>query len=69
MKRQFRPLAQRGTIYPGDQAIKDGDRVTVQIHYLDLRDDGDSIISPDTYVLAVYLPRRLAESYVVQQEQ
>ena len=64
-----RPLAQRGTIYPGDQAIKDGDRVTVQIHYLDLRDDGDSIISPDTYVLAVYLPRRLAESYVVQQEQ
>ena len=64
-----RPLAQRGSVYPGDQAIKDGDRVTVQIHYLDLRDDQDRIISPNTFVLAVYMPSRLAESYVVQQGQ
>lgn len=64
-----RPLAQRGLVYPGDQAVKDAERVTVQIHYLDLRDDDETIISPDTYVLAVYVPRRLAESYVVQQEQ
>lgn len=63
------PLAQRGTIYPGDQAIKDDGHVTVQIHNLDLRDNENNIISPNTYVLAVYLPRRLAESYVVQQEQ
>ena len=64
-----RPLAQRGTVYPGDQAIKDGDRITVQIHYLDLRDDADRIVSPDTYVISVYLPGRLAENYVVQQGQ
>lgn len=64
-----RPLAQRGNIYPGDRDIRFPDKVTVQIHYLDLRDDDENIISSDTYVLAVYLPRRLAESYVVQQDQ
>lgn len=63
-----RPLAQRGTIYPGDQAIRVGDRVTIQIHYLDLRDEDGTIVSPDTYVISVFLPQRLAETYVVQQE-
>lgn len=63
-----RPLAQRGTIYPGDQAIRVGDRVTIQIHYLDLRDEDGTIVSPDTYVISVYLPQRLADTYVVQQE-
>lgn len=62
------PRSLRGTIYPGDQAIRDGKRITVQIHYLDLRDDERNIISPDTYVVAVYLPKSLAKTYVVQQE-
>ena len=63
-----RPLAQRGTIYPGDQAIRVGDRLTIQIHFLDLRDEDGTIVSPDTYVISVYLPQRLADTYVVQQE-
>ena len=63
------PLVQRGTIYPGDHVIKDDERVTVQIHFLDLRNDQNSIVSSDTYVLAVFLPERLAETYVVQQGQ
>jgi len=63
------PLAQRGSIYPGDQAIKDGGRITVQIHFLDLRNEDGNIVSPDTYVLAVFLPGSLAETYVVQMGQ
>ncbi len=64
-----RPVSQRGSIYPGDRNIRLRDKVTVQVHYLDLRDEEGKIVSPDTYVLAVYLPQRLAESYVVQQGQ
>lgn len=64
-----RPLAERGSIYPGDRSMRVADKTTVQIHYLDLRDEDGAIISPDTYVLAVYLPKRLAENYVVQQGQ
>ena len=62
------PSAQRGTVYPGDQAIKDDDRVTVQIHYLDLRNDEDQVVSREVYVLSVYVPGWVGESYVVQQE-
>lgn len=64
-----RPLAQRGSIYPGDRNMRVSDKLTVQIHYLDLRDEEGTIISPDSYILATYLPRRLAENYVVQQGQ
>lgn len=63
------PLSQRGAIYPGDQAIRDSDRITVQIHRLDLKDEDGGVVSPDSYVLALYLPNSLAQNYVVQEAQ
>ncbi len=55
----------RGEIYPGDTLIKDNNRVTVQIHNLELkRDDGDVI--SNVPVVAVWIPKRLACPVVVQ---
>ena len=61
----------RGEIYPGDRAIHDGDRVTVQIHTLDLtksQGGNKEIIMENVPVIAVWVPRRLARAWVVQDQ-
>ena len=63
------PPSVRGTVYPGDRAIRSASQITVQIHNLDIRNDDGTIVSPDTYVLAIYVPQVLAGTYVVQERQ
>ncbi|WP_326469817.1 Z1 domain-containing protein [Enterobacter wuhouensis] len=57
--------SRRGEIYLGDAMIKDPLRVSVQIHYIDLKMDNQRMIS-DVPVVAVWIPKRLACSVLVQ---
>jgi len=62
------PRDQRGTIYPGDRAIRDSDNVTIQIHRLDLtRDNG--VIANDVPVVAVWVPARMEKDWIAQEPQ
>ncbi|HXQ74541.1 MAG TPA: Z1 domain-containing protein [Pyrinomonadaceae bacterium] len=64
------PRDRRGEIYPGDRAIRDANRVTIQIHTLDLTqvDDGRGgpVIMENVPVLAVWVPARLARGWLNQ---
>ena len=59
--------SRRGDIYPGDSSIKDNNRVSVQIHFINLKCDGKVIIN-NVPVVAVWIPRRLACSIIVQHQ-
>ncbi|ELX3859082.1 hypothetical protein QKZ66_002733 [Salmonella enterica] len=60
-------IARRGEIYPGDSLIKDNERVSVQIHFIDLKQDDEKIIS-NVPVVAVWIPGRLACPIIVQHQ-
>jgi len=62
------PRERRGEVYPGDRAIRDDDNVTIQIHTLDLTRNG-AIVSEDVPVVAVWVPARLARTWVAQEPQ
>jgi Z1 domain len=54
-------------IYPGDSEIHDSDRVTIQLHTLEVRQKNrGSIIASDVPAIAVWVPRDLAEDWLVQ---
>jgi len=61
------PLERRGEVYPGDRAIVDRDNVTVQVHRLDLTQDGN-VIKQDVSVLAVWVPARLSLPWLSQDQ-
>jgi hypothetical protein len=63
------PIERRGEIYPGDQAIRDADRVTVQIHTVDLTRERATLAMERVPVVTVWVPARLARAWVVQDEQ
>lgn len=56
-----------GYSYPGDAAFHDDDRVTVQVHALDLRQGGD-FVARQVPVIAIWLPRRMAIDWVAQHQ-
>lgn len=62
------PREQRGRIYPGDQAMRSPNEVTIQIHTLNLTRN-DSVVAENVPVLAVWVPGRLAEGWLVQEPQ
>ena len=62
------PIERRGEVYPGDRAIREDDAVTVQIHRLDLTQD-NAVMSRDVPVIAIWIPERLARTWLVQQPQ
>ena len=59
------PEDHRGPIYPGDRQIREEDRVTVQIHVVDLTQD-EQVVAEDVPVVAVWIPRRMGASWVIQ---
>jgi hypothetical protein len=61
------PRERRGEIYPGDRAIRQDNDVTIQIHTLTLNRD-DAEIAQDVPVVAVWVPARLARSWVAQEQ-
>jgi hypothetical protein len=67
------PLERRGEVYPGDQAIRDDDRVTIQIHALDLtpKEEGRGtrrVLMENVPVIAVWVPARLARGWLNQDQ-
>lgn len=59
----------KGERYPGDAAIGAEENVSIQIHRLDLLSQkDDSTISQNVAVPAVWVPRRLGMSWLVQDE-
>lgn len=63
------PRSQRGSIYPGDREIHHANRVTVQIHMLDLRGEhGAELAESRVPVVATWVPARLAAGWIVQDE-
>ena len=57
-----------GYSYPGDQEFHAEDQVTVQIHVVDLLDDEGSTIAHGIPVLAVWLPRRMGQNLLIQEQ-
>ena len=61
------PRERRGDVYPGDRAIHDGETVAVQIHMLNLTQDG-SVVEENVPVVAVWIPARLRLSWLTQDQ-
>lgn len=62
------PRERRGEIYPGDRAIREDTNVTVQLHSLDLTRNG-AVVATNVPVVAVWVPARLARSWLTQEPQ
>ena len=60
--------SKRGSIYPGDRAIRAPNQVTIQIHMLTLTDRAERPLVARVPVVAVWVPSRLAESWIVQDD-
>jgi hypothetical protein len=58
------PPSLRGTIYPGDDAIKDSSVITIQIHILTVKRPNESLT--DVPTLALWMPSAFARDIVVQ---
>lgn len=62
------PVDRRGSVYPGDRALRDAGNVTVQIHVLNLTRDGN-VVARRVPVVAVWVPRRLRRGWLAQAPQ
>jgi hypothetical protein len=60
--------SKRGSIYPGDRALRAPNRVTIQIHMLTVTDKEDRPLITRVPVVAVWVPARLAASWIVQDD-
>jgi hypothetical protein len=60
-------LPSGGYSYPGDAAFHASDDVTIQLHRLQLLRN-DAIVVEDVQVMAIWIPRRLALSWVSQHQ-
>jgi hypothetical protein len=57
----------QGAIYPGDRYIRAAEKVTIQVHNLSLKQgSAGPVIAQDVPVLAIWIPRRLDASWLVQ---
>jgi len=64
------PVERRGEVYPGDRAVCDHDRVTLQIHTVDLtRDERKTVVMERVPVVTVWVPARLARAWISQEQQ
>ena len=62
------PIERRGEIYPGDREIHNENSITVQIHEIDLTNNDDTVIKEDVPVLAVWVPARMAQGWISQNQ-
>ncbi len=65
------PRERRGEVYPGDRAIRGADRVTLQIHTLDLQEGSGAqarVVASDVPVVAVWIAPEVAEDVIVQDQ-
>lgn len=61
------PIEDRGSIYPGDSSVYNPDKITVQIHMLNITRDND-IISENVPVIAVHIPENFDFSWIIQHQ-
>ena len=61
------PIERRGDVYPGDRALHDDETVSIQIHMLDLTQQGN-LVKESVPVIAVWVPERLGISWVHQDQ-
>lgn len=69
----YADAAHRDMIYPGDERERGLQGVTIQIHSLTLRRSGErrgqgQLIAEDVPAVAVWIPRTMAEDWLVQEE-
>lgn len=62
------PRELRGSIYAGDRAMRELDQVTVQVHSINVKQDGQ-VVANDVPVIAIWVPRRMGQAWVVAQDQ
>ena len=62
------PPEKRGSVYPGDGKLHEAEDVTVQLHFIDLKQD-KIIIAKQVAVIAIWVPRRMAKSWIIQEQQ
>ena len=61
------PPALRGTIYPGDRKIHEPEGVTIQMHFVDLTLNNETVAC-NVPVVAVWIPRRMMLSWLIQDQ-
>ena len=61
------PIERRGEIYPGDVNIHDPEQVTIQIHCLDLRRNGE-IVHTGVPAVAVWTPNGFSNDVMIQNQ-
>ena len=61
------PRELRGSIYPGDLAIHEPEDVTVQIHFVELSQDRETV-ARNVPVVALWIPRRMELPWLAQEQ-
>lgn len=57
-----------GSIYPGDDAIRDQENLTIQIHRVRISDrEKNTEIADEVYALAIWVPATMARDTLVQE--
>jgi hypothetical protein len=57
-----------GGNYPGDLHIKAATGVSVQLHFVEIRDSAGTSIANDVPVLAIWIPNELSRPFLIQQQ-
>ena len=61
------PPELRGSTYPGDMAIHEPEDVTIQIHFLELSQNGETV-ADNVPVVALWIPRRMELTWLTQDQ-
>lgn len=61
------PPEHRGSIYPGDRDIHGPDSVTIQVHFVELKNDSENAAT-NVPVVAVWVPARMAIPWIAQDQ-
>ena len=68
-KEPVNPPHARGSIYPGDRFYHEPDRVTVQIHFLQLTTEASQPLTPEpVFNVAIRLPRQFRSDVIIQDQ-
>ncbi|MBN67298.1 MAG: alpha-1,4 polygalactosaminidase [Rickettsiales bacterium] len=62
------PPALRGSIYPGDREVHEAEHVTVQLHFIDITQDNETV-AQNVPVVAIWIPRRMELPWITQDQQ
>ncbi|MDE0371280.1 MAG: hypothetical protein OXI73_01860 [Rhodospirillales bacterium] len=61
------PPSLRGSTYPGDLAIHEHEEVTVQVHFVELSQDGMTV-AENVPIVAIWIPRRMDLAWLTQEQ-